>query len=187
MANIIDDLLVWARGDIGEVHVMSEEVELVDSVRKTLKSMPNVDVPLKAADDRVFAMADPARVRQIVRNLATNAMRYGGEDVEVLVGCVDGSAIVDVCDNGPEIPTHMRDEMFKPYARTRGRSSQPDSIGLGLTVARTLARLQDGDLVCVREGSRNVFRLTLPRIDPAHPEGEALAAAEWAASTSTSA
>ena len=170
MANIIDDLLVWARGDIGEVHVMPERVDLVDSVSKTLKAMPQVDVPLEAAEEHVFALADPARVRQIIRNLATNAMRYGGEEVEVSVRQVDGVAIVDVCDNGPEIPAHLRDQMFQPYARAHGRSSQPDSIGLGLTVARTLARLQDGDLVCVREGSRNVFRLTLPLVEVAAEE-----------------
>lgn len=177
MANIIEDLLVWARGDIGEVHVMPEPIDLVDSVRKTLKSMPQVDAPLQTTDEQVFALADPARVRQIVRNLATNAMRYGGEEVQVLVGRSDGSAIVDVCDDGPEIPTHLRNEMFEPYARTHGQSSQPDSIGLGLTVARTLARLQDGDLICIREGSRNVFRLTLPQFDAADDEAEVIAAA----------
>lgn len=190
MANIIDDLLVWARGDIGEVHVMPEQVDLVDSVRKTLKAMPQMDdVRLKAEQEPVFALADPARVRQIVRNLATNAMRYGGEDVEVAVRQVDGAAIVDVCDNGFEIPAPVREQMFEPYARTQGRSSQPDSIGLGLTVARTLARLQDGDLVCVREGSRNVFRLTLPQVDATDWEdGEVVGAtAGVGASTGSSA
>jgi two-component system OmpR family sensor kinase len=176
MANIIDDLLVWARGDIGEVHVIPERVNLVESVRTTLKSMPQMEVPLRADDERLFALADPARVRQIVRNLATNAMRYGRDDVDVLVRREDRAAIVDVCDNGEEIPAQLRDQMFEPYARAHGRSSQPDSIGLGLTVARTLARLQDGDLVCVREGSRNVSRLTLPQQDAVDREAGAFAA-----------
>ena len=174
MANIIEDLLVWARGDIGEVQVIREQIDLVDSVEKTLKMMPQVDVPLKSGVEGVHALADPARVRQIVRNLATNAIRYGGEEVEVLVRQDSGQAIVEVCDNGPEIPSDMREQMFKPYARAHARSSQPDSIGLGLTVARTLARLQEGDLVCVRENSRNVFRLTLPPVEVESREGDEL-------------
>lgn len=162
MASIIEDLLVWARGDIGEVHVTTEPIDLIQGVTKTLKLLPRVDIPITSEAEQVLAVGDATRVRQIVRNLATNAIRYGGEDVEVVIREDDETAIVEVCDDGPEIPVRTREQMFEPYARTHSISSQPDSIGLGLTVARTLARLQGGDLVCVREGSRNVFRLTLP-------------------------
>lgn len=165
MANIIEDLLVWARGDIGEVHVKPEPIDLVSGVRRTLRLMPHITIPLETPDEPLVAMADSARVRQIVRNLATNALRYGGDHIEAIVTDNGSVAMVEVRDNGPEIPAPVRRRMFEPYQRAKAESSQPDSIGLGLTVARTLALLQDGDLVCIREGAQNVFRLTLPLAD----------------------
>lgn len=165
MANIIEDLLVWARGDIGEVQVMPEPMDLARGVGQTLRLLPDVKLSVEKPDGAVIAMADPARVRQIVRNLVTNALRYGGDSITVCVCRVGDVAVVEVSDNGPEIPIEVRRRMFEPYQRANAETSQPGSIGLGLTVARTLARLQHGDLVCVREGSRNVFRLTLPLLD----------------------
>lgn len=162
MANIIEDLLVWARGDIGEVKINPEVMDLSASVRQTLRVLPQSELPLDEPAGPVQALADPSRVRQIVRNLASNALRYGGASIQVRVRSHGSQAILEVSDDGPEISADARWRMFEPYERAEEPSSYPGSIGLGLTVARTLARRQQGDLVFVREEGRNVFRLTLP-------------------------
>jgi signal transduction histidine kinase len=113
-------------------------------------------------DGKVEAFADPARLRQIVRNLTTNAVRYGGNEVSVQVRRIDGDACLEVKDNGPRMDSADMSRIFEPYTRSDAVTAAPGSIGLGLTVSRSLARLQGGDVVCVREGAYNVFRVTLP-------------------------
>ena len=169
LSYIIEDLLVWARGDIDEVSVSAERFDLGGGVRSSLNLVPGSGLTVREPDGRVEAIGDPARLRQIVRNLATNAVRYGGSEVEVEVRRSAGSAIVEVSDNGPEIPPDRANVIFEPYERAETRPAKPGSIGLGLTVSRALARLQGGDVVFFRAGDRNVFRVTLPAADAENP------------------
>jgi len=162
LSHIIEDLLVWARGDIGEVRVSLEKIDLATGVRQSLTSIKGGNVEVEEPEGSVQAYADPARLRQIVRNLTTNAHRYGGDEVSVQVRRLNGHATVEVKDNGPEMRAEDMNRIFEPYIRSDSGPTTPGSIGLGLTVSRSLARLQGGDLICVREGQYNVFRITLP-------------------------
>ena len=110
----------------------------------------------------VVAVGDPSRVRQIVRNLLSNAVRYGGSDITI-EGDVGGArAWLRVSDDGEGVPEGDRDRIFEPYHRLRQDAGQPGSVGLGLSVARNLARLMDGDLTYDHLQGRSVFQLDLP-------------------------
>ena len=163
LAHLIEDLLVWARADIGEVQVRPAAIDLGACVAECLDSLPDVDIPYDWTAKRVHAFADASRVRQIVRNLATNAVRYGGPDARVSVETDGDWAVVEVSDDGPQLSAEQREAIFAPYSRAEVAPSLPGSIGLGLTVSRTLARLQGGDVTFVRLEGRNAFRLTLPQ------------------------
>lgn len=163
LAHLIEDLLVWARADIGEVQIRPQSIDLGRCVAECIEAMPDLDVGFDWVSDEVLAFADPSRVRQIVRNLTTNAVRYGGPERRIVVSVVDDWAVIEVADNGPDLPAERREAIFAPYARAEMSASMPGSIGLGLTVSRTLARLQGGDLVFFRQDGRNVFRVTLPQ------------------------
>jgi len=58
----------------------------------------------------------------------------------------------------------MRDHVFEPYARAKNGTSQPASVGLGLSVARQLAQMMDGDLQLSEQDGWTVFSLALPGI-----------------------
>jgi two-component system, sensor histidine kinase and response regulator len=161
LANLIEDLLVWARADIGEVQVRPRSIDLGTCVADCIDAMPEIELSFDSAS--VAAFADPARVRQIVRNLISNAGRYGGPNARVEVRTVGDWSVIDVSDDGPELPEDRREAIFAPYARSEISPSLPGSIGLGLTVSRTLARLQGGELAFLREDDRNVFRVMLPQ------------------------
>ncbi len=162
MSHLIEDLLVVARAEIGEVHVVSEVVDVPSEVAAVLRLLPDHGVEVHKSGGSTSAIADPSRVRQIVRNLVTNALRYGGGDVSVGISRSNGHVYVDVGDDGAPIPPKDAMRIFEPYQRLRGSASAPGSIGLGLTVSRALARVQGGDVEVLREGNRNVFRLSLP-------------------------
>ncbi|MDP3983617.1 MAG: PAS domain S-box protein [Acidimicrobiia bacterium] len=159
MAHIIEDLLVEARGDLGTLGIRSE---LVDLGRETDLAMTSfADVKL-VQDAEVLTLADPIRVRQIVRNMLTNAIRYGGANVTVVVAADPPVARVAVYDDGVGIPEGHWEGIFEPYHRAHDPGTQPASVGLGLTVSRRLARLMGGDLTYQWKDGESVFELTLP-------------------------
>ncbi len=162
MSHLIEDILVIARSEIGEVRVVPKAMDLEAEVSSVLKLLPNHGLRVSDTNEPVFAFADPSRVRQIVRNLVTNALRYGGREVSIDVGRDDELAFVAVSDNGPPLPPGDTNRIFEPYQKMKGPDSVPGSIGLGLTVSRALARAQGGDVSARREGDRNIFTLALP-------------------------
>lgn len=114
------------------------------------------------ASGSVSAAADAVHVRIIVENLLANALdavagtnRPGQVDVEVRDG--GDFAIVRVRDTGPGISDAVRADLFEPLATTK-----PRGLGLGLPIARALARAMGGDLT-VRDGEPTAFELRLPR------------------------
>ena len=69
---------------------------------------------------------------------------------------------ITVIDDGPGVPSESLDRLFEPYYHGPGDAGQPASIGLGLTVARFLARLMDGDIRVVTRPNGTAFELSLP-------------------------
>ncbi|MDJ0953283.1 MAG: HAMP domain-containing sensor histidine kinase [Acidimicrobiia bacterium] len=163
VADIVEDLLVAARAAGGNLSVLPHTFDLAETVATTLATVD--DGFSWDLEDDLMAYADPSRVRQVIRNLATNAVRYGGGSRRVVAFSSGDCAVVEVRDDGPPIPSRQRDTMFQPYARTRKDvQSQPESVGLGLTVAKSLAVIMHGDLTYEYEQGESVFRLVLPSI-----------------------
>lgn len=158
MADIVEDLLVAARAANGMLTVKPSATDVAASVQDVLSVIQ--DSFEQSIERGVKAWADPVRVRQIVKNLITNALRYGGPNRRVAVRAERGKVVVEVSDDGPPLAPDFVVRMFEPYERTGGRSAS-ESVGLGLTVARTLAQLMGGDLTYHHEGVAT-FRLVLP-------------------------
>ncbi len=163
MSDLIEDLLVAARANIGNVTVVSEPIELERQVKSVVASI-NAPAGRRISThlNRGIVDADAIRVRQIVRNLITNAIRYGGPNVDVVMSSTAGTHVVEVIDDGQGISLEDRDRVFIAYERAHHAEGQPESVGLGLTVSRTLAELMGGSLTYAFDG-HSVFRLELSR------------------------
>lgn len=162
LSNIVDDLLVAARTDLDTLAVRPEMIDLNEEVSLVVMSSPPDARPAIEAHGGVAAWADPLRLRQIVRNLLTNARRYGGPNVSIVTGRRSGEIFLQVRDDGPGIASADREAVFEPYIRSSTDRALPGSIGLGLPVSRRLARLMGGELVYRYENGQSVFELTLP-------------------------
>lgn len=160
MAHIIEDLLVAARADSDGLVVRSVPTDISHSVDSVLKQVSGVVTEVEV-DAGLEALADPGRLRQILRNLVVNARRYGGAEVSIDVGERSGEVAIRVRDNGTGLPRSEWESIFEPYTRSHHREGQPASVGLGLTVSRILARRMGGDLSYRHEGGLSVFELTL--------------------------
>lgn len=161
MSHIIEDLLVWSRSDIGEVTINFEPFDIARLVERTMRSLPGCPAAMPTDPPEVDVMGDPVRVRQILRNLLTNAVRYGGKHVFVQLREAESDVRIEVHDSGLEIPAEKARSIFLPYQRPSDDSTMPSSIGLGLAISRVLAELQDGSLTLERTESTNAFVLTL--------------------------
>jgi len=159
VSNIVEDLLVAARADVKEISVSLGAMDVVAEARAVVAVTGRFEV--QGRRDVPTVCADPMRYRQIIRNLVTNAIRYGGEKRRIGFVPGHGSVAIEVRDNGPEIDSGTLEEMFSPYQRG-AESDTSISIGLGLTVSKILAELMHGSLCAFRDGDETVFRLALP-------------------------
>lgn len=172
VADIVDDLLIAARTAAGTIVVAPQVVSVRNVVGEVLASHSGRVHFSTVSGADIEMWADPGRTRQILRNLLTNAVRYGGDTVRIRVVSSDEHITIEVRDNGEGIPALLRDQVFEPYARAHKGDSQPASVGLGLSIARKLAHLMNGELELSRENDWTVFSLTLPAApvpDPASP------------------
>ncbi|MFD0901913.1 sensor histidine kinase [Actinomadura sediminis] len=114
--------------------------------------------------------ADESRLRQVVTNLVGNAAAHTppGTPVRIGVGTANGRAVLEVADEGPGMTSEQADRVFDRFYRTDRSRTHADgaNAGLGLPIARSLARAHGGDVeleTTLGEGAR--FRLTLPLLD----------------------
>jgi signal transduction histidine kinase len=165
LAGIVEDLLVAARAEIDAVHISQVVVDLGANCAQVVEVLPIADQHRITIDEpkvRVQGIADPVRLRQIVRNLITNAIRYGGRDVFIEFERREDRVVLSVRDNGDEIPPSEQERIFLPYFSAHDLGSQPSAVGLGLTVSRQLADMMGGHLLYTHDGLWSVFELELP-------------------------
>ena len=164
LSDLIDDLLVFARLESDQLRVILQDVDLAEITRSVLKSHPTHGTQqVSASIESSTAIADPRRVRQIIRNLLSNAAKYGGELVRISTGFTRDTAVLLVRDNGPGLPPEHVEDAFDRYVSFGNARSTIDSIGLGLPISRQLAELMGGSLAYHRHDGWTEFRLVLPR------------------------
>jgi two-component system sensor histidine kinase ChiS len=162
MADLIDDLLVAARAERGQVVVEPRTIDLSAEVSQVLDVWTGgtAHVDFSTAPN---AHADPFRVRQILRNLLSNAARYGTAPVHISVTqTADQQVELLVQDHGAGLSADQWDSIFDPYHRAPDGEKLSGSVGLGLTVSRHLAEVMRGSLDYYVEDGRSTFRLRLP-------------------------
>lgn len=165
LAFIVEDLLAVSQLTHGRIGVSPREIELEPAVNDTVEmiDLGDREVTVRVSPDS-RALADPIRVRQVIRNLLTNVAKYGGRRVEVVVDEVGGEVLVSVADDGSGLGA-ATDEAFEAYRRLHLDSTDHGSLGLGLTLSRGLADAMGGSLTYHHDGTWARFTLTLPAVD----------------------
>jgi signal transduction histidine kinase len=171
---LIADVLGFTKLEAGHVTYERQPVrvaEIIGSIEDYVATLPtatgHVLRALPCADD-VVAFADHAKVTQIVINLVSNAFKHTppGTRIDVFSdpGASDDRVAIVVRDNGPGIPRDKHERVFEPFVQIGRSLSHPvDGLGLGLAIARDLARGMGGDLTLQSAGNGCLFRLTIPR------------------------
>ncbi|MGQ0573552.1 MAG: ATP-binding protein [Pseudonocardia sp.] len=166
---LVDDLLAMARIDAG-LELRREPVELLELARAEVERVRvrAADRTIEVSGTAVTVPGDAERLGRALANLLDNARRHAGPGgtVRVLVGDSGAGASVTVTDTGPGVPPEQRERIFDRLVRLDdARSADAGGAGLGLAIARGIARAHGGDLTCVDppDGTGAAFVLTLPR------------------------
>ena len=149
LENLVEDILVIPRLDSGHLRFHLEQVTVLtvaEAVAEMVfdeKTSVEIDVPAY-----VVVWSDPARLRQILRNLMENAVKYGGNEVYVSgEERREGTYTVIVADNGSGVAEADRQRIFEHFEQlSKGDARLEQGVGLGLPIARKLATAMGGDL-----------------------------------------
>src|SRR6267378_3877505 len=110
--------------------------------------------------------ADPEKLRSIVDNLISNAVKFTppGGTISVKARALAGEAVIEVMDSGPGVPPEERESIFNLFFRGRTKADTGvKGSGLGLAIARELVEAHGGQIAVVADGAGGHFRVTLPR------------------------
>jgi signal transduction histidine kinase len=183
MSRLVEDLETIAQADAARFSLRREPVDLGAEVRTVVVGFRDrfaeSGIELRSEIEDVHVQGDAVRLRQIVSNLLSNALKFTprGGRVTVSVAERSDSAILEVTDTGPGIPPEEIDRVFDRFYR--GRTVRAGGSGIGLAVVRDLAGAHGGEVSVESESGRGSrFLVVLPRTPesrdtftaPSHPE-----------------
>ena len=144
MEHMIDEYMAFARGQGGEAPVSTDLAEIIDDVAGDARRRGS---PIVLEVERPLVLAlRPNAIRRCLTNLVENAMHHGAR-VAISATRRDDVVSVAVEDDGPGIPVDQREDVFKPFFRLdSARNPRTGGAGLGLSIARDVARGHGGDI-----------------------------------------
>ncbi|MEU0068310.1 HAMP domain-containing sensor histidine kinase [Streptomyces sp. NPDC006332] len=174
LTRLVDDLMEISRFDAGAAVLHLDEIDLAESLRRTLAArawtdVVGTDLP---PPDTLRATVDPRRLDVVVANLVGNALRHGGRPVLLRLWERGGAgpvrrAIIEVLDSGPGIPADVLPHVFERFYKSDAARTRTEGSGLGLAIAAENVRLHGGTVRAAnRPEGGAVFTVELPLRGP---------------------
>lgn len=180
---LIDDLLDLAKAEAGQMELRQAPTDLREAAREIAEEYRakaeagEIELDVELPEDFPVTTSDAARIRQVLGNLISNAVKYTprGGRVSVRPEVRDGGpgdpgrrVAVTVSDTGPGIPHEQQQFLFQEFTRLESAGETPGA-GIGLAISKRIANALDGDLLVDSEpgqGSRFTFWVPLVREAP---------------------
>ncbi len=173
MTRLTNQLLILSKSEGESTAASATLVDVVELTRKVLEEYASIaverdtDLSFETDVSNAYAFADATMLREVVANLADNALRYAGSgDVDVSVSVENGRIIIRVRDRGPGIPREDRELVFERFYRVRERSGRAEGSGLGLAIVREIVSASGGtvELADNADGIGLVVTVSLPHL-----------------------
>jgi signal transduction histidine kinase len=179
LRTLIDDILDLSAMETGQLRLVRAEVDVralaedvVREARVTIQDRP-VSLTLDGAD-QAWLRADPRRLRQVLTNLVSNALKFTARgEVRVAVEATAEEVTLAVSDSGRGIPPELVSTIFRAYRQVSDETDRGAGAGLGLAIARRLVMLHGGTIEVASEvnrGSTFTIRLPLRETTPSPPK-----------------
>ncbi|MCI8672840.1 MAG: HAMP domain-containing histidine kinase [Lachnospiraceae bacterium] len=171
VSELISQFFTLAKLEAGDMKLEEERLEIGELCRENVLGFYDVlsqkgyEVELSIPDEKIFVRGDRNAVERILYNLLSNAIRYGGDGKYLGIDLrkEGGTVLIDVIDKGQGISGEAAEHVFdRLYTGEDSRNREIKGNGLGLTIARNLARQMGGDITLSSQpGVRTVFEVTL--------------------------
>jgi signal transduction histidine kinase len=163
MSRMVDDLLVVSRLQSTGVEVEMTPTKVSAVIESAVTPFERAGATVAWSPTGDYVVTDAARLRQIIVNLISNAVRHGGPNVGIEVSSGESTVDIEVWDDGPGVPEAQVGSLFDRFVHEGDEMVLTGSIGLGLGVASKLADMLGGSLHYQRFGARTYFVVTVPR------------------------
>jgi signal transduction histidine kinase len=170
LGDLVEDVLVIPRLEANRMRFVNDLFDLgdlIEDVAKMVFPTGGRKTSLVSLPDGVRVNADRRRVQQVIRNLMENARKYGGDQIMVEGFVMGDQYLVIISDNGPGVPDEATQKVFENFEQlSKGDAREATGIGLGLPIARRLARAMGGEVWYERRfptGARFCYSLPLRR------------------------
>jgi signal transduction histidine kinase len=166
---LVEGLLLLARSDneITDRKPVDVAEAASQALEQTRAEATAKGVELRSTLEPAVVQGNGVLLERIALNLVQNAVRYNAPEdgwVEVATGSSAGHALLTVSNTGPVVPAYEIDNLFEPFRRLRTeRTGSDKGVGLGLSIARSVARAHGGTITAVpREGGGLVMTVAIP-------------------------
>jgi signal transduction histidine kinase len=159
---MVDDLLIAARIEAGALSFKPSEMDVAEATAAVLAPMLRTGASIQVDVEPANVWADPLRVRQVIRNLVSNAIKHGGPRVGIYGRIERGEFVCSVVDDGAGVPDEIVGQLFERFVHDGRQALLAGSVGLGLNIARSLVLEMNGDLVYERIRGTTWFTFRLP-------------------------
>jgi signal transduction histidine kinase/CheY-like chemotaxis protein len=180
LATVVDDLADMGALEAGGIALTSAPFDprrVVEQVREMLAAQAGARPVVIVGGPTPAVLGDEVRLRQVVSNLLTNALKHGRGAVTLAVDVTlhgrQADLRIEVMDEGPGLTAHELATVFEPFKRS-AEARETEGLGLGLPIARRIARAMEGDLTARPRAGGTAFvfevRLPVPADSPRAPE-----------------
>jgi signal transduction histidine kinase len=166
LRRMVDDILVAARIDAENVGYDPGETAVTVVVDHTLSHFLRLGISIKVDCEPCLINVDASRLEHALRNLVANAIGHGAEPIQVVGRSAGEVYRLAVCDAGPGLGPESEANPFRPFANDPASVTVRGSLGLGLSVAKTLIEAMSGTIEHTRVDGTTVFAITLPKARP---------------------
>lgn len=171
LLTLIDEVLDLAKIESGQERMSIEQTEISDviasslSLVQTTADQHQIEIKNQIDIEHATVLADYTRLKQVIVNLLTNAVKYNTEGGSVTLSAekLEDTIRLKIADTGPGISPDRFEELFQPFMRLGAETTEIEGTGIGLTISKKLIELMDGTIgVDSAIGEGSVFWLDLP-------------------------
>jgi signal transduction histidine kinase/CheY-like chemotaxis protein/ABC-type amino acid transport substrate-binding protein len=181
LLGLINEVLDLSSVESGQLFLSLENVNVNEVMQETLlliaplAQQRNIQIENRVLDipNPIFILADRTKLKQVLLNLISNAVKYNCDNGSVILDCEQGSkkrVQIKISDTGKGISKEQQVYIFKPFNRLDAKNSDIEGTGIGLTITKRLLETMDGSITLESElGQGSGFTIELPEGQKTQP------------------
>jgi len=159
---MVEDLLTTSQLDADALKYVIEDVRTTDEIGEVVAPMMRNGGNIETTAEEAIVAVDRMRQRQVLRNLISNARKYGGPELRLSGRLFRGTYEWTVADNGDGVPKEIEERLFQRFVHRGSLVTAPGGVGIGLSIVRALVEGMGGDISYGRIGGWTEFRVAVP-------------------------